>query len=180
MASIFWVPSDDTMCFLGVGSSGATSRCLPRTWPFTQFIQWCVGSSDAEDLCAKTSLSCARKPSDRPTVEPTIPSVHLVLLNPLLCCRNSSNASKTGGVSSSGGPSWQAFLCSIPIHPMLALTLPPRYRRFIRQYLFLLSSSFWTCHHLSLAYHHLDLQNVYQLWIFAMLYSWYVNLLMVS
>jgi hypothetical protein len=59
--------------FPGVGSSGATSRCLHRTW-----LLWhncsdamhrrCFGSSGAEDPASKSPLLASTRPSDRPTL----------------------------------------------------------------------------------------------------------------
>jgi hypothetical protein len=62
--------------FSGVGSSGATSRCLHRTWPLKihrhscsdAIHRRCVGSSGAENPATKSSLLSSTRPSDRPTL----------------------------------------------------------------------------------------------------------------
>jgi hypothetical protein len=62
-------------CYLfpGVGSSGATSHCLHRTWLLwhkcsNAMHRRCVGLSGAEDPASKSPLLASTRPSDRPTL----------------------------------------------------------------------------------------------------------------
>jgi hypothetical protein len=59
--------------FPGVGSSGATSCCLHRTWllwhNFSDAMHWrCVGSSGVEDPASKSPLLASTRPSDSLTL----------------------------------------------------------------------------------------------------------------
>jgi hypothetical protein len=151
--------------FPDVGSSGANSRCLHCTWPLTQliwrFIWWCVGSSSAEGLLAKTLLLSSSWPSDEPLPGPSIHpvllvqswhisdlfklghridwwcppnglSVHPMLPSLLLVFSQSSGATSKWTVRSSDSTCSLETSRNVPITPTIAPTLLPMYRQFIR------------------------------------------------
>jgi hypothetical protein len=59
--------------FRGVGSSGATSRCLHHTWLLWHncsdaMHRWSIRSSGAEDPASKSPLLASTRPTNRPTL----------------------------------------------------------------------------------------------------------------